>query len=110
MSNEIVLFNPLSLSDEEFDAIASLSALNYTYEQMAIYLEIDFEQFEKAIKSKNSKVQHHITRGKLESKFLVNEKLLQNAQSGNITASQELRKVIEANDVEEIKKKILYGE
>lgn len=98
------------LSDEQFDAIASLSALNYTYEQMSIYLEIDFDQFIKALNSKNSKVQHHITRGKLESKFLVNEKLLQNAQSGNITAAQELRKVIDANDVEEIKKKILYGE
>lgn len=46
----------------------------------------------------------------MESKFLVNEKLLVNAKAGNITAAQEYKKATDANDVEEIKRKILYHE
>jgi hypothetical protein len=108
--SDLVLFNPLMLSDEQFDTIAALSALNYTKAQMAVYLEIDLLAFEKAIWAKDSKVQHYIIRGKLQSKFLVNEKLLANAQTGNITAAQEYFKAVNAHEVEEIKRKILFYE
>lgn len=108
--SDLVLFNSLMLSDEQFDTIAALSALNYTRAQMALYLEIDLLAFEKAIFAENSKIQHHISRGKLESKFLVNEKLLANAQTGNITAAQEYFKSVNANEVEEVKRKILFYE
>ncbi|AGN89404.1 hypothetical protein LIT13_01335 [Flavobacterium psychrophilum] len=108
--SEVVLFNSLMLSDEQFDTIASLASLNYSEAQMAIYLELDYLAFEKSRKAANSKIQFYITKGKLESKFLVNEKLLVNAKAGNITAAQEYKKATDANDVEEIKRKILYHE
>lgn len=108
--SDIALFNPLMLSDEEFETIAGLSALNYTLAQMAVYLEKDYAHFLKAYNSENSKVQFFITKGKLESRYLVNSKLLLNAQAGNITAAQELKKITDANDVEQIKRKILFYE
>lgn len=107
---EVVLFNPLMLSDEEFETIAALSALNYTEAQMAAYLSLDLVEFLKAKKTKNSKIQFHITAGKLQSKFLVNQKLLTNAQTGNITAVQELQKITRAHEVEQVKRKILFYE
>lgn len=108
--SEIVLFNMLKLSDEEFDTVAGLSAMNYSLHQMAIYLEIDFEEFEKARKQDKSKLQHYINKGKLETTFLINEKLKLNAEAGNITAAQEYVKAVSRVEVEAIKKKVLFYE
>ena len=108
--SDVVLFNMLKLSDEELDALAGLSALNYSFQQMAIYLDKDFLEFEKARKQKNSAIQFHITKGKLESQFLINEKLKLNAEAGNITATQEYVKAVTRIENEEIKRKILYYE
>lgn len=110
MSANIALFNPLMLSDEQFETIASLSALNYTKSQMALYLELDYAQFLKAFNSKDSKIAFYITAGKLQSRFLANDKLLLNAQAGNITAHQELQKITNLHEVEQIKRKILFYE
>jgi hypothetical protein len=107
---QIVLFNPLMLSDEQFETIAALSALNYTNAQIAVYLEIDYLEFEKALKAENSKLKFNIIRGKLESKFLIHEKLLATAQTGNITAAQEYQKICNAQEVEQVKKRILFYE
>ena len=107
---DIVLFNPLKLSDEEFDTIAALSALNYSIAQIAVYLEVDFLNFSKAFNEKDSKIKFHFTRGKLEAKFLINQKLLDSAKGGNITASQEYNKIINANEVEQIKRRVLFYE
>ena len=97
-------------SDEEFETIAALSALNYTYAEMAIYLEKDLAQFKKAVEAKNSKIAFHITAGKLRRKFMVNDKLRANAESGNITAAQELKKLDRMNEVESVKRKIMFYE
>lgn len=108
--SQVVLFNMLKLSDDECDTIAGLSALNYSYHQMAIYLEIDFVEFEKARKQQHSKVQFYINKGKLSTQFLINEKLKLNAEAGNITATQEYVKAVNRVEVENIKKKILFYE
>lgn len=48
--SEVVLFNSLMLSDEQFDTIASLASLNYSEAQMAIYLELDYLAFENHVR------------------------------------------------------------
>lgn len=108
--SEIVLFNPLMLSDEQFETIEGLAALNYTPAEMAIYLELDYSKFKNAIGKENSKIAFHITAGKLRRQFLVADKLRLNAESGNITAAQELRKHDRQKEVESIKRKIMFYE
>jgi len=106
----VVLFNPLKLSDEQFETIEALVALNYTPAQMAVYMEVDYVEFKKAIDAPNSKIQFHLTRGKLQSKFLIQQKQLLSAQGGNVTAKQEYDKSVRNNEVEQIKRKILFYE
>lgn len=108
--SELVLFNPLLLSDEQFETIEGLAALNYTPAEMAIYLELDLGAFKKAMNKENSKIAFHITAGKLRRKFLVSDKLRLNAESGNITAAQELNKIDRRAEVEAIKRKIMFYE
>jgi hypothetical protein len=110
MENKPYLFNSLKLSDEELETISSLSALNYTREMIAMYLEIDLKQFNKAFHAELSAVKFHFDKGKLESRFLINDKLLENAKSGNITAAQEYNKFVSAQEVEAVKKRILFYE
>ena len=107
---ELSLVNDLKLSDEEFETIQKLASLNYTKSQMAMYLDIPLDEFVYAVNLPNSKIQFYITKGKLESDYLVNEKLQQNAESGNITAVQELNKMKTAINIENIKRRLLYGE
>jgi hypothetical protein len=108
--SQVVLFNMLKLSDEELDTIAALAAMNYDHHQMAIYLEKDFIEFEKARKQNNSAIQFHITRGKLQTQLLINDKLKINAEAGNITAAQEYVKAVNRIEVEQVKRKILFYE
>lgn len=107
---ELSLVNDLKLSDEEFETIQKLASLNYTKSQMAMYLDIPLDEFVYAVNLPNSKIQFFITKGQLESDYLVNEKLQKNAESGNITAIQELNKMKTAIYVEQVKSRILYGE
>lgn len=107
---ELSLVNDLKLTDEEFETIQQLSALNYTNSQMAMYLDIPLRDFVHAVNAPNSKILFYINKGKLESDFLINQKLQQNAESGNITAVQELNKMKTAIYIEQIKSRILYGE
>ena len=110
MDNLPALFNSLKLSDEELETIADLAALDYTRAEMAMYLEIDYKQFVKAASVENSAIQFYIDRGKLKSKFNVQQKLLANAENGNITAAQEYNKFLNAQEVEAVKKRILFHE
>lgn len=108
--SDVVLFNMLKLSDEELDTIAGLASLNYSNHQIAMWLEKDFIEFEKARKQAKSCIQFHITRGKLQTQYNINDKLKLNAEAGNITATQEYVKAVNRIEVEQIKRKILFYE
>lgn len=107
---ELSLVNDLKLTDEEFETIQQLSALNYTKSQIAMYMDIPLQEFVRACNLPNSKILFYLNKGKLESDFLINQKLQLNAESGNITAVQELNKMKTAIYVEQVKSRILYGE
>ena len=47
MPSDVIISNPLKLSDEEFETIENLAACNYTPEQIALYLDVNFNSFEK---------------------------------------------------------------
>lgn len=107
MSQELAIINPLKLSQEEFETIENLAATNYAPADIAIYLDVDIKLFLEQFYNTTSKVRHHYNRGRLVSDFEKDNKMLENAKSGNITAYQESNKSAEKRAFENHKNRIL---
>lgn len=98
------------LSDEQLVIVADLSACNYSPEKIALYLEIDKGQLLKAWYDKESDIRTAYDRGQLQSEFLINQKQLELARAGNITAAQIFLKEAERVRVDNIRNRILFGD
>ncbi len=83
----------INLTDEVKEEMEKLSALGYTHEEMAIYFEFDVDVFHKAASDPDSNISYHIKRGELMSLAKIQMALLDDAERGNVTASQQLGKI-----------------
>ena len=99
----------MKLSQEEFEMIEDLAASNYAPSQIATYLSLDKKEFLERWNDPESTVRHHYDKGKLTADFEINQKLLINAKSGNITAAQIFEKNRERVNVENLKQQIFFG-
>jgi hypothetical protein len=99
----------LRLSQEELETIEDLAASNYTPSQIAVYLSLDKKEFLELWNNPESTVRHHYEKGKLSADFEINQKLLDNARSGNITAAQIFEKNRDRVNVENLKQQIFFG-
>lgn len=99
----------MDLSQEDFEIIEDLSATNYGPDQIATYLSLDKLDFRKEWENPESKIRFHYDRGRLTADFEINQKLLENAKSGNITAAQIFEKNMERIAVENLKEQIYFG-
>ena len=99
----------MKLTEEEFETIEQLSATNYAPSQIATYLSLDKKAFLERWNDPDSTVRHHYEKGKLTADFEINQKLLDNARSGNITAAQIFEKNKERVNVENLKQQIFFG-
>ncbi|WP_027064580.1 hypothetical protein [Maribacter sp. Hel_I_7] len=99
----------MKLSQEEYEQIEDLSAANYGVDKIAMYLSLDKKEFRIDWENLNSLVRHHYDRGQLVADFEINQKLLENARSGNITAAQIFEKNRERVQVENLKEQIYFG-
>ncbi len=77
--------------------------MNYTIRQMALYLELPFVHFNILAYEKTSRVYECITRGRLQTDFVIDNSLQENAKKGNLTAIQQREKNKEQKRIEEIK-------
>jgi hypothetical protein len=104
-----LLFNSLKLSEEELDAVESLSSSNYSLEKIAIYLEKDFFEIQNEFNIPDSEFRLRYDRGQLIPVYEINNKQKELALSGNITAAQIFLK--ESNNVKivNIRNKCLFG-
>lgn len=103
--------NSTELQDLTIDqTIERLAAVNYSYDEMAIYVGMKKSAFRKEAVKEDSKIWTAIQRGRLKADFEISDKLSQNAQSGNITAVQQFQKIREQKDIENLKAIIFYGE
>ncbi|MHA3788323.1 hypothetical protein ACX0HA_08955 [Flavobacterium hauense] len=100
---------PLILSDEQLEAVENLAAVNYSPEKIALYLDVDKKAFLEHYYDHLSVIRQAYDKGQLEAEFLINQKQLELAKSGNITAAQIFLKESEKNKVQNILKQILYG-
>lgn len=100
----------LRFSEEEMTSIHDLAGCNYSPEKIALYLDVDKKTFLKLWYQKNSEVRLAYERGKLVSEYKINLKQKENAEAGNITAAQVFLKEKEANDIANIRNRILFGD
>ena len=108
--SEVKRLNPEEdneLSQEEI--IEALSACNYSPRQIATYLEMDLEKFLEEYNDQESTIRHHYDKGRLTADFEINQKLLNNAKSGNITAAQIFEKNRDRVSTENLKNKIYFA-
>nr|WP_317631392.1 hypothetical protein [uncultured Flavobacterium sp.] len=99
----------LVFSDEELVQIEDLAAVNYSPEKIAKYLDVDKQQFMKLWYNKDSDVRMAYDKGQLTSEFLINQKQLELAKSGNITAAQVFFKESQQNKIANIRNQVLFG-
>lgn len=97
-------------SDEELTQIEDLAAVNYSPERIAKYLDVDKKSFMKLWYNKDSVVRVAYDKGQLTSEFLIHQKQLELAKSGNITAAQIFLKESNANKIANIRNQILFGD
>ncbi|WP_116787630.1 hypothetical protein [Flavobacterium psychrotrophum] len=98
------------LSDDELKMVEDLAGANYSPEKIALYLQVEKTAFLKEWYQLGSDVRQAYDRGRLVAEFSINQKQLELAKSGNITAAQVYFKEAERLRVEEIRNRILFGE
>ncbi len=97
------------LSQEEFEDIEDLAACNYSPQQIAKYLDIPKADFMNAWKNPKHLVRHHYDKGQLAADFEINQKALETAKAGNLTAMQIYQKNRDLVKLENLKSQILFG-
>lgn len=80
------------LTQEEENMLEMLAALNYSISDMALYFKQPEDIFELDAKTEGCRINILIRRGKLVARANPDIKLLESANSGNITAIQQLSK------------------
>ena len=83
----------IHLEPEQLTELERLSALGYTIKDMALYFLKDINLFELAANDPESTINRHIKRGMLVSIAKEQMAILEAAEGGNITASQQLGKI-----------------
>lgn len=99
-------FAEIKLSQEEFDTIEKLAACNYTPQMIALYLDVDLNEFMRQYLVPESLIRHHYRKGLLESEYLISQKLLDNAKTGNISAVDTFEERQNKVNLRELKKRI----
>src|SRR5680860_1842452 len=107
--NKEISFENLVLSQEDFETIEDLAASNYGPDQVAKYLSLDKTDFREEWNNLKSKIRHHYDKGQLTAEFEINQKLLDNARSGNITAAQIFEKNRDRVQTENLKNQIYFA-
>ena len=95
------------LSDEE--VIEQLAGCNYGPRDVALYLGVDEGEFMRTWNRPDSAIRKCYDRGRLKSQALVNQQLLQNAQTGNITAAQIYEKNRAQTELDNLRNQIFFG-
>jgi hypothetical protein len=104
------LLLPLILSDEQLQAVEDLAATNYSPEKIALFLDMDKACILQHYYNPLSEFRTAYDRGQLQARFLVNQKQLELAKSGNITAAQIYLKEAEITRTENVLKNVLFGD
>lgn len=106
MSKVPGVINSLRVNDVEKEEIQRLSALNYTPQEMALFLGLNEMLFCKDAALYGTDINLNIRRGKFVNKVQPEIKLQEEAESGSLMAIQELRKLNEQRTFETLVKQM----
>jgi len=95
-------------TDEQINEIESLSAVNYTIKQVAMYLNIPLLELRNEYDNPQSKFKYHYDRGQLIAQAQIDMSNLESAKKGNITAQQRYDKRAYQNKINQAKERIFH--
>lgn len=98
------------LSQEQLEELEDLSGAGYCIEKIALYFDIPKKKMKAEFLMEDSWVRYHYDRGILIVDAKSGIELSKSAASGSITAVQQLAKLRKSQKLEELKKRIMYGE
>lgn len=87
---------------EQLEDLERLAALGYSVDEMAMYFNCPVDDFKHDAKTDGCTINYHIQRGKMTIKANAAMKLMQSAESGNITAAQQLAKQQKERDYKDL--------
>lgn len=100
----------IRLAQEQLEEIENLSGAGYDIDKIAMYLDVPKKELRKEFNDPDSFVRYHYDRGILIVDAEAGIKIAENTKSGNITAHQQLVKIRASQRLEELRKRIMYGE
>lgn len=101
---------PIVISDEDLNVIQNMAACNFAPSEIALQIGVDKKAFLQLYQKKESDVRQAYDAGKLKTTFDIMNKQKELAEGGNITAAQIFLKESERIEVENIKKRVYFGE
>ena len=101
---------PIIISDEDLNVIQNMAACNFAPSEIALQIGVDKKAFLQLYHKKESDVCLAYEAGKLKTTFDIMNKQKELAEGGNITAAQIFLKESERIEVENIKKRVYFGE
>jgi hypothetical protein len=99
----------MNLTPEQIDELEKLAGLGYTFKQIALYFNFDYNDVIREYADTNSVFRHHYDRGLLISNALIDMKNLELAKTGNLTASAIIAKKLKDSKFQTIKDRIFNG-
>lgn len=90
------------LTDDEKPELERLAALGYSVADMAMYFDRPLKEFKHDATTEGCVINYHIRRGKLIIKANASMKLMELAESGNLTATQQLAKITANNEYKDM--------
>ncbi len=100
----------MELFPAQYKDIEQLAAINYSVKQIAMYLDVDPKEFQKAFNTTDSKIRYHYDRGKLVTQAEIDKANLKRAKDGNMTSIQQWKKDANSQKLENLKKQVFFDE
>jgi len=99
----------MTFTDEQLESIEKLAGLNYSVGQIAMYLDVDHLKMQKQFSDPDSTFRYHFDRGRLINRADIDQKVLDSAKGGNITAIQQVEKIRISRFFEIMRDELIYG-
>ena len=100
----------VKLSQEQLEELEDLSGAGYCIEKIALYFDVPKKTMKSEYLQEDSWVRYHYDRGILLVDAKAGIELSKSASVGSITAIQQLAKLRGNQRLQELRKRIMYGE
>jgi len=99
----------MTFNQEQIETIENLAGLNYTVKKIAMYLDVPVRELQHEFENTDSEFRYHFDRGRLISQADIDQKALESAKGGNMTAMQHFEKIRQARHFENMRDQMIYG-